>query len=92
MPKLQVYPVHKPPETLINPLTTRIENVWSFYSKDGRDLRFVDDLEYKIHVYSASELAELLVAAGWRVEEVLGSIVTGQRFSSQTGMNMARAI
>jgi hypothetical protein len=56
-------------------------------------LRFVDDLEYRIHVYSASELTELLAAAGWRVEEVLGSIVTGQRFSSQTGMNIvARAI
>jgi ubiquinone/menaquinone biosynthesis C-methylase UbiE len=76
-----------------DPLTSRIENLWSFYSKDGRDLRFVDDLEYRIHVYSASELTELLAAAGWRVEEVLGSIVTGQRFSSQTGMNIvARAI
>lgn len=76
-----------------DPLTSRIENLWSFYRKDGRDLRFVDDLEYRIHVYSASELTELLAAAGWRVEEVLGSIVTGQRFSSQTGMNIvARAI
>jgi hypothetical protein len=56
-------------------------------------LEFVDDLEYRIHVYSASELTEVLSASGWSVEEVLGSIVTGQRFSSQTSMNIvARAI
>jgi hypothetical protein len=66
---------------------------WSFYRKSGRDLEFVDDLEYRIHVYSASELTEVLSASGWSVEEVLGSIVTGQRFSSQTSMNIvARAI
>ena len=76
-----------------DPLTSRIENLWSFYQKDGRDLKFVDDLEYRIHVYSASELTEVLSTTGWRVEEVIGSLVTKRPFSTQTGMNIvARAI
>jgi SAM-dependent methyltransferase len=76
-----------------DPLTSRIENLWSFYRKIGQDLEFVDDLEYRIHVYSASELVEILSRSGWRVEGVLGSIVTGRSFSTQTSMNIiARAI
>jgi SAM-dependent methyltransferase len=75
-----------------DPLTSRIENLWSFYRKVGQDLEFVDELEYRIHVYSASELTEVLSRSGWRVEGVLGSIITGRPFSSQTGMNIiARA-
>ena len=76
-----------------DPLASRQITHWNFYQKKGRDLAFIDELDYNIHVYSSSELTTLLAKAGWKVEEIMGNLINGTHFSSATGMNLiAKAI
>lgn len=37
---------------------------WVFYEKQGRDLRYVDELELRIRTYSLAEIVEMAEAAG----------------------------
>ncbi len=76
-----------------NTLTSRLKNVWSFYAKEGDDLKFIDRIGFDIYIYSASELASLLQEAGWETLAAYGSLATQQPFTPLTAMNLvARAI
>ncbi len=48
-----------------NPMTSQISTAWTFYRKRGRNLEFLDTIEWELHVYSFSELCTLLRKAGW---------------------------
>jgi hypothetical protein len=35
-----------------DPKTSQLSTSWTFYSKRGEDLKFIDRVEYELHVYS----------------------------------------
>jgi len=70
------------------PITSTARTGWTFYRKSGHDLVFVDRLGYDIHLYSLSELSELLGSAGWSPAVAYGSLITRQPVTSSTGMNL----
>jgi ubiquinone/menaquinone biosynthesis C-methylase UbiE len=74
-------------------LTSQISTIWTFYNKRGQDLEFVDKVDITHHVYSLSELSDLLRKAGWETVAAYGSLSTLQRMSPLTHMNIvAKAI
>ncbi len=75
-------------QTRYDHTTSELSTTWTFYKKRGRDLEFEDVLEYKVHVYSLSELCSLLGEAGWEVEAYYGNISTLQPMSPFTSMNI----
>ena len=75
-------------ETEFDPINSRQISHWRFYCKYEKDLRFIDELDYNIHIYSSSELTELLARMGWRVKEIHGNLINGISFSNNTGMNI----
>jgi hypothetical protein len=73
--------------------TSQMKTVWAFYRKHGEDLRFVDRIEFVLHVYNVSELSALLRKAGWEPTAFYGSLVTLQPMNPLTSLNMvARAV
>jgi len=75
-------------QTRYDHATSELSTTWNFYRKRGKDLEFEDVLEYKVHVYSLSELCSLLGEAGWEVEAHYGNISTLQPMSPFTSMNI----
>jgi len=45
--------------------TSRMENQWSYYQRDGEDLRFLNRVEINHRVYSLHELRKQFIEAGW---------------------------
>jgi SAM-dependent methyltransferase len=45
--------------------SSRIENVWRYYRKDGKDLRHLDTIETDHRVYSLHELRRMVEDGGW---------------------------
>ena len=45
--------------------TSRMENQWSYYRRDGEDLRFLNRVEITHRVYSLHELRKQFMEAGW---------------------------
>ncbi|MCW4012864.1 MAG: class I SAM-dependent methyltransferase [Candidatus Bathyarchaeota archaeon] len=54
--------------------TSRMINFWSYYRKEGEDLRFLDRLEVNHRIYSLHELKEQFIDAGWRFIAVYGGL------------------
>lgn len=75
-----------------DPITSEQRATWGFYRKDGKDLEYIDELEYRVHVYSPSELASLLREAGWRAEALYGDVSTLQPISPFTSMNLVATV
>jgi D-alanine-D-alanine ligase len=75
-------------KTTYDPITAKKEAMWTFYRRRDRDLEHVDELSYRVHVYSLPELSWLLGRAGWKVEACYGNIASRQAFSPHTGMNI----
>lgn len=73
--------------------SSEMRTTWTFYRRSGKNLDYLDELDYMIHVYSLSELSSLLKSAGWKIEAYYGDISTLQEMSSLTGMNIiAKAV
>jgi SAM-dependent methyltransferase len=68
--------------------TSQMRMVWSFFSKEGKDLKFIDDVEVEVHVYSVSELSSLLREAGWKPIASYGSLATLQPLTPLTHLNL----
>lgn len=69
-------------------MTSQMKTTWTFYKKHGKDLKFVERVEYEIHIYSLSELSSLLRKAGWEPVASYGSLSTLQPMSPLTGLNL----
>jgi len=54
--------------------TSRMVNYWSYYRKEGEDLRFLNRMEINHRVYSLHELREQFSEAGWSVVEAYGGL------------------
>jgi SAM-dependent methyltransferase len=75
-----------------DPVNACAKTSWTFYAKHGKNLEFMDRVDFENHVYSASELSSLLRKAGWQTRALYGSIETLQPMSPLTSMNLvARA-
>lgn len=68
--------------------TSKMNTTWSFYIKRGENLEFIDKVDWSIHVYSLSEIFNLLRSAGWETEAYYGSISTLQPFNPLTSLNI----
>jgi hypothetical protein len=47
---------------------------WIFYEKKGADLKYVDQLELKLRIYSLAEIVEMAEAAGLEFVEAYGNV------------------
>jgi SAM-dependent methyltransferase len=65
------FELHERPR--LNLETSTMENVWEFYEKRGRDLKFRAKLPFSLRCYSLHELKELLEDAGWRYSKCYGN-------------------
>ena len=70
------------------PISSRLDNKWTFYKRRDKDLVFVDELDYRIRVYGLPELSDMLCKAGWCVDACYGSIISKTPFGPSTGMNL----
>lgn len=69
-------------------LTSRLRTTWSFYAKNGDDLKFVDRITFEIYIYSVSELASMLRETGWETVATYGNLATEQPFTPWTELNL----
>jgi hypothetical protein len=75
------------------PITSQMTTSWTFYSKRGNDLVFIDRVEFEHHIYTPSELSSLLREAGWETLAFYGSLSTLQPMSPLTSLNIvAKAV
>jgi SAM-dependent methyltransferase len=59
-------------ESKFNLESSRIENVWKFYRKEGRDLRHLDTIETDHRIYSLHELKGMAEDGGWAYRACYG--------------------
>src|SRR6266571_1139468 len=52
--------------------TSKVENVWRFYAKKGKDLKLVAEAPFSMRCYSLHEVKELLESARWRYVKSYG--------------------
>jgi len=55
--------VEKP---IFDPLKAVMTNTWTFYRRVGRDLIFIDEMSFKLRVYTLHELVKLAEENGWQ--------------------------
>ncbi|MBO3841062.1 MAG: class I SAM-dependent methyltransferase [Candidatus Brockarchaeota archaeon] len=75
-------------DTRWDALTSRLRTTWSFYAKNGDDLKFIDRIAFEIYIYSVSELASMLIEAGWETVATYGNLATRQPFGPWTDLNL----
>jgi len=75
-------------EPKYDPITSTMRNKWSFYRKEGPDLKFIDQVGFEIRIYSVSELSSILDEAGWQVKASYGSLSTLEPVTPFTGLNL----
>ena len=63
--------------------SSRMINYWSYYRREGEDLRFLNRMEINHRVYSLHELRDQFQDAGWKVLESYGGF-DQQPLSSDT--------
>ncbi len=51
-----------------DPTSSTITSKWEFYVRRGRDLIYVDEVEFTLRLYTLSELVEMAKEAGWKYE------------------------
>jgi ubiquinone/menaquinone biosynthesis C-methylase UbiE len=76
-----------------DPINACAKTSWAFYAKRGKNMEFIDRVDFENHVYSASELSSLLRKAGWQTTALYGNFQTLQPMSPLTSMNLvAKAV
>ena len=59
-----------------DPLKSIVTNKWVFYRRKGRDLVYVDEMEFSLRLYTLNEIAEIAEEAGWRLEAAYHDLET----------------
>ncbi|MBX5321297.1 MAG: class I SAM-dependent methyltransferase [Candidatus Bathyarchaeota archaeon] len=76
-----------------DPKTAQLNTTWSFYKKHGNNLKFIDKVDFQLHIYSLNELVGLLEKAGWETIAYYGSLMNLQPMNPLTSLNViAKAI
>jgi hypothetical protein len=47
---------------------------WVFYEKNGKDLKYIDELDLKLRIYSLAEIVEMAEAAGLELVEAYSNV------------------
>jgi len=63
-------------ENKFDAFRSRLKSVWKFYAKEGKNLKYIDETEMNLRLYSVHELYSLLKKAGWVIKETYKSIAT----------------
>jgi 2-polyprenyl-3-methyl-5-hydroxy-6-metoxy-1,4-benzoquinol methylase len=76
-----------------DPKTAQLNSTWTIYKRHKNDLKFIDKVDFQLHIYSLSELFELLKRAGWQTVAHYGSLSNLQPTTPLTSLNIvAKAI
>lgn len=59
-----------------DPKTSIVENTWLFYRKEGKNLKYIDEISFRLKVYTLHELVEIAEKAGWRFVNAYQDLVT----------------
>ena len=70
-----------------DPVTSILENTWTYYQRRGRDLVFLGEAGLRLRLYTVSELVELASKAGWKLEALYGSLKGDPYTPGRTGIN-----
>lgn len=60
-------------ERKLNLENSRMENVWKYYKRQGKDLKFLETFEINLRVYSLHELKRMLESVGWIYQTCYGN-------------------
>ncbi len=58
-------------EPRFDPASSIVTNRWTFYRREGKNLIYVDQVEFRIRLYALHELVELAEQAGWKLPRSL---------------------
>lgn len=76
-----------------DPRKAKLSTTWTFYKKHENDLKFIDKVDFQLHIYNLSELAQLIEKAGWETIAHYGNLSTLQPMSPLTSLNIiAKAV
>ncbi len=65
-----------------DPITSTTSNRWVFYKKlENKDLKYIDEISFRIRVYSLHELIRIAKQAGWEYVDSYRSIATLEPFT-----------
>ena len=74
-------------EPRFDPVASVLENTWTYYRREGEDLRFLGRESFRMRIYTATEIVEIASRAGWGLEALYGSL-RGDPFNpGRTGLN-----
>lgn len=71
-----------------DPRKAQMITTWAFYKKHGNDLKYIDKVDFQLHIYSLNELVELLEKAGWETVAHYGNLATLQPMTPLTSLNI----
>ncbi|MEB3780681.1 MAG: hypothetical protein GSR85_10730 [Desulfurococcales archaeon] len=57
-----------------DPVTSILENTWTYYRKRGDELEFLGKASFKMRIYTVTELVDMASKAGWGLEALYGSL------------------
>ncbi|MEM3730444.1 MAG: class I SAM-dependent methyltransferase [Candidatus Bathyarchaeia archaeon] len=76
-----------------DPKKAQITTTWAFYKKGVDNLKFIDKVDFQLHIYSLKELSSLLEKAGWETIAYYGDLTNLQPLSPLTSLNIvAKAV
>ena len=75
-----------------DPTDSKLETTWAFYRKNGKNLEFIDEVKFELHVYSLQELSALLRRAGWEPIAAYGNIAALQPMNPLTSLNLVARV
>ena len=71
-----------------NPYTSTLKTRWKFYKKENKDLKYIDEVQLNLRLYSIHELIKILNNAGWEFVEAYKSIIRGEPFEVTGPLNI----
>ncbi len=70
-----------------DPVTSILDNTWTFYKRRGMDLVFLGRLSFTLKIYTVTEIIEIAEKAGWRLEALYGSLRMEPFIAGKSGVN-----
>ena len=71
-----------------NPLSSILEDTWSYYKKNGDELVFLGKSSFQMRIYTLSEIVEMASKTGWSLEALYGNLEQGRYIPGRTRLNI----
>jgi len=76
-----------------DPVSSMLDNVWTFYERDDSGLRLLGELPMRMRIYTVTEFVDMARRAGWELEALYGSLRGDQfRVGRSTFNGVFRAV